>query len=92
MVSKMECPKSMSNYKNLIIKLGVNIRNIESTPCHLNTQVQLLLQFFFYKWNLKTFHIVFEFFYLSGICVGIISKWNNFSAYELHLFQISQIL
>jgi hypothetical protein len=47
MVSKMECPKTMSNYKNVIIKLGVNIRNIESTPCHLNTQVQLLLQFFF---------------------------------------------
>ena len=39
MVSKMECPKSMSNNKNLIIKLGVNIRNIESTPCHLNMQV-----------------------------------------------------
>ena len=26
MVSKMECPKSKSNYKNLIRKFGVNIR------------------------------------------------------------------
>ena len=62
MVSKIECPKSKSDYKNLIIKLGVNIRNIESIPCLFKYVVIIATSVLFYKRNPKTCHIVFEFF------------------------------
>ena len=62
MVSKIECPKSKSNYKNLIIKLGVKIRNIESIPCLFKYVVIIATSVLFYKRNPKTCHTVFEFF------------------------------
>ena len=62
MVSKIECSKSKSDYKNLIIKLGVNIRNIESIPSLFKYVVIIATSVLFYKRNLKTCHIVFEFF------------------------------
>ena len=65
MVSKIECPKS--NYKNLIIKLAVNIRNIESIPCLFKYVVIIATSVLFYKRNPKTCHIVFEFFLISQV-------------------------
>ena len=62
MVSKIECPKSKSNYKNLIIKIGVNIINIESIQCLFKYVVIIATSVLFYKRNPKTCHTLFEFF------------------------------
>ena len=95
MVSKMECPKSKSNYKNLIRKFGVNIRNIENAPCLFKYVVMISTSVLFYKRNPKTCHIVFEFFYLSCIYVDIIlylflnetnSVFMNYICYKFHKF------
>ena len=69
MVSKIECPKSKSNHKNLIIKVGVDIRNIESIPCLFKHVVMIATSVLFYKRNPKTCHIVFEFFLISQVYV-----------------------
>ena len=69
MVSKIECPKSKSNHKNLIIKVGVNIRNIENIPCLFKHVVMIATLVLFYKRNPKTCHIVFEFFLISQVYV-----------------------
>lgn len=49
----MECPKSKSNYKTLIIKLGVNIRNIENTPCLFEYVCVIATSDLFYKMKSK---------------------------------------
>ena len=67
MVSNIECPKSKSNYKNLIIKVAVNIRNTESIPCLFKYVVMIATSVLFCKRNPKTCHIVFEFFLISQI-------------------------